>query len=170
MEDCSRCSPAEHPKVRFNRRRRRSIGIGQLKRAFIRNSRGLSKNPEKKYDFIDKLTRFQLLKNMVFGWHLRRKREPNIRNKTIEKRQTSVWEPDFHFKAPDVGNLSNWDRLLLMETGLNSDWNIPHSRKPRHFYFDSVSPLRLKRALKGGGSSRAVGSIHKSSGSQISRR
>ena len=60
-----------------------------------------------------------------------------------------------------------------------SKWDIPHSRKPRYandrLLLKEISKLykvhlRNKRALKGGGSSRAVGSIHKSSGSQISLR
>uniref|UniRef100_A0AAR5PA08 Sushi domain-containing protein n=1 Tax=Dendroctonus ponderosae TaxID=77166 RepID=A0AAR5PA08_DENPD len=189
-----KCSPAEHPKVRFNRRRRRSIEIEELKRAFIRNPQSLCKKWEKRYDRFDIQTRFQKLKNMVFGGLSTRKRDTNWASLNYKAVQPSVErqqylcqgdsQPDFPFKAPAVGNLSDWIQYLSLESldpmdsEVDNGWNVPHSRKPRNAYFDwptglnqrSETHFRLKRALKGGGSSRAVGSIHKSSGSQISRR
>ncbi|KAL1513275.1 hypothetical protein ABEB36_002702 [Hypothenemus hampei] len=56
-QELPKCTPAEHPRFRFNRRRR-SIVMEKLKRAFLRNHDLYYKNREKRnvhYDFIESL-------------------------------------------------------------------------------------------------------------------
>ncbi|XP_050294789.1 uncharacterized protein LOC126734965 isoform X2 [Anthonomus grandis grandis] len=77
----------------------------------------------------------------------------------INKRNEMFYVTRFRRYATDFGPLL-FDHRNISKSWYNSEWDKPHKRIPR----SSFEVRRIKRALKGGGSSRAVGSIHKSSG------
>ncbi|XP_076260368.1 hig-anchoring scaffold protein isoform X2 [Rhynchophorus ferrugineus] len=161
-QELPKCLPGQHPRFRWNRRRR-SIVMEKLKRAFIRNHQHIYQKREKRrvHDYF-----YELLPYRYDG--------PDLRQPIRRKRGI----------IPEDVDRSDEEQDLDTDVPYKKEWYIPHSRKPRMskaaellkylirwFESNRSFPItRKKRALKGGGSSRAVGSIHKSSGSQLSLR
>ncbi|CAH1127522.1 unnamed protein product [Ceutorhynchus assimilis] len=197
-KELPKCLPGEHPRFRFNRRRR-SIAIEKLKRAFIRNHQLIYQKREKRnihQDFINNLRPFLLYQNhphlrakkSVFGYDYLQKNlrydGPDLRPKRQKKsityyRNSDASDYTYRLKKlirskrySDFGPLLFDHRNISKMKGYKTEWEKPHSRKPRQTvlqqffneYQNRKIRYRTKRALKGGGSSRAVGSIHKNSG------
>ncbi|XP_030753340.1 uncharacterized protein LOC115880296 [Sitophilus oryzae] len=157
-----KCLPGQHPRFRWNRRRR-SIVVEKLKRAFIRNHQHIYQRNDKRrvHNFFHELLPLHDL------------------NSYKNRQKRSLPEVEYVIPSPILDEIDDDNAEIVYK----KEWFVPHSRKPRNYdtvellkrfikIFDHKRPnlFRRKRALKGGGSSRAVGSIHKSSGSQHSVR
>ncbi|XP_066142350.1 sushi, von Willebrand factor type A, EGF and pentraxin domain-containing protein 1 [Euwallacea fornicatus] len=164
-KELPKCTPAEHPRFRFNRRRR-SID---------------PKNAPTTNTVYKTRQRRHLSYSITNGKNLTLKNETEANTtKSPEDLYKQLWQLYYmlvtsNCKVGAGGGLRYYICLRAIynfEKIIKPLRRIPHKQEEGiHMRFPRAialyKHLRLKRALKGGGSSRAVGSIHRGGGSSL---